>query len=60
MLFVEIFVNIIAPYPYLDSIKYKEYNEEFKATVEYNVNDVLLFFSFSRIYLLLRYVLILT
>ena len=59
---VEIFLNIIAPYPFLYDIKYSEYvaMSTWSVTVEYDVNDLLLFFCFIRIYLVCRYILLMT
>lgn len=51
---------IIAPYPYLYNLKYDEFNAQFSATVTYDINDLLLFFCFFRIYLLVRYALVIT
>lgn len=59
-LIVEILINIIAPYPFFNSVKYKERFEEYHITIEYGVNDLLLFYSFIRIYLIIRMVLYLT
>jgi hypothetical protein len=57
---IEVLINIMAPYPYLDKIKYIEHNEQFNAYLEYDLNDLLLFFSFVRIYLLIRYALVMS
>eukprot|EP00347_Sterkiella_histriomuscorum_P010295 403376853 len=58
----EIIINIVAPYPFLYNVKYVEHinNGSFQATIQYDVNDLLLFFCFIRIYLLCRYTLIMT
>jgi hypothetical protein len=57
---IEMFIVIISPYPFLDSIKYKEYNKQFDFYITYDVNDLLLFFCFFRVYLLIRYILVMT
>jgi len=57
---LEIMVCIIAPMPFLDGIKYYEYVEAFETTISYEVNDILLFFCFNRLYLCVKYLLYLT
>lgn len=54
-LVVEILINVIAPYHLLDGIKYVEYVKAYDYTIEYEVNDLMLFFMFVRLYLPLRY-----
>lgn len=58
--FLEIAINIICPYPLLDKYKYYEYNKTWNVTLEYDLNDILLVWSFIRIYLLIRFVLVMT
>jgi len=53
MLF-EMVLNLIAPYYFLDGIKYVEVNNDLEITTEYEINDILLWFSFVRVYLLLK------
>ena len=56
----EMLVNAIAPNPFLEGVKYTEYVEAFDTTITYEFNDILLFFSFNRIYLVLKFILYLT
>ena len=56
----EMLINCIAPYPFLYDVKVSEYNEAFDATIVYDINDFLLCFCFIRIYLLVRYILVMT
>ena len=51
---------IIAPYPFLYNVKYHEHNTRFNADLTYEINDLLLFFCFIRIYLLIRFILVIT
>ena len=57
---LEMLVNAIAPNPFLEGVKYTEYVEAFDTTISYEFNDILLFFSFNRIYLVLKFILYLT
>ena len=56
----EMAVNAVAPNPLFDGWKYQEYVKGFDTTVEYEVNDILLFFMFNRLYLCMRFILYLT
>ncbi len=56
----EITLNVIAPLPFLYDIKYNEYNKQFDTTITYDLNDLLLFFSFIRVYILTRFALVIT
>lgn len=56
----ELALNVIAPLPYLYDVKYYEYNKQFDATAMYDLNDLLLFFSFIRVYILARFALVVT
>lgn len=56
----EMVINVIAPNPFMDGIKYQEYVKGYDTTVEYEVNDILLFFMFARLYLCMRFILYLT
>jgi potassium intermediate/small conductance calcium-activated channel subfamily N protein 2 len=49
---------IISPFPYLDELRYYEYNDMFKATISYSANEILLCLSFLRVYLLIRFFLV--
>lgn len=55
---IEQLVMLISPYPYLQQIKYTEVNLNWSTTISYEVNQILMCLSFARIYILLRYVLI--
>jgi hypothetical protein len=59
MLF-EMIMGSIAPYPFLDKWRYVEYVVGYDVTIEYEVNDILLYFMFFRIYLPCRFVFYLT
>ena len=54
---VEIVVNILAPTPFFDGWKYTEKVEAFDTEVQYEVNDILLFLSFARLYKLVEFIL---
>ncbi|CDW91118.1 small-conductance calcium-activated potassium channel protein [Stylonychia lemnae] len=56
----EILIVIISPYPGLYDVQYIEYNEQFNAHMTYDANDLLLWCCFSRLYLVIRYSLLLT
>lgn len=56
----EMFLNIIAPMPFLNGKKYEEYVEAYDVTVIYEINDILLFVSFLRVYLVFKFILYLT
>lgn len=56
----EMLINAIAPNPFLEGVKYTEYVEAYDTTITYEFNDILLFFSFFRLYLVLKFVLYLT
>lgn len=56
----EICLCVIAPYPFLDGLKYRENVLAYETSIEYEVNDILLYFSFCRFYLLLRFLLYMT
>lgn len=58
---VELLICIIAPYPFLDGYKYTETITAYNGHVmEYEVNDILLFFSFFRFYMILNFVIYMT
>jgi hypothetical protein len=54
-LLFEIGIHLIAPYHYLEGIKYVEMVEAWDYEVSYEVNDILLWFSFIRIYSLINF-----
>jgi hypothetical protein len=56
----EMFILSISPNPFLDGISYKEYVADWDVEISYEVNDILLYFSFLRLYLMLKFVLYLT
>ena len=60
IMLVEMFINMIAPYPFLDGYIYEEDNLAFGTLIQYEVNDILLFFMFCRLYLGLKFILYLT
>ena len=51
----EICLGAIAPYPFLDGIKYREINSAYDVELLYEVNDIMLFFMFCRLYLACRF-----
>lgn len=59
-LIFELIIVLITPYPFFNGIKYKENVKAFDTKIEYEMNDILLGFSFCRIYLGLRFVLYLS
>ena len=59
MLF-EMIINLIAPFPFLNGIKVEENVENWGVRIHYEFNDFLLFFMFSRVYLLAKFLLYLT
>jgi hypothetical protein len=54
---LEILINLISPMPFFNGVKYIEYVKAFDATVVYEVNDILLFIAFMRLYLTLKFLL---
>jgi hypothetical protein len=59
MLF-EMFILSMSPNPFLDGISYKEIVQDWEVEISYEINDILLYFSFLRLYLMLKFVLYLT
>jgi len=59
-LIAELILAILIPYPGLDKVTYKEYNKEFDISLTYNINKLLLFVCFGRVYHLIRAVLFMT
>jgi hypothetical protein len=59
-LLFELLINNISPYRFLDGYKYVEYNDAYNYEIEYDVNDILLFFMFIRLYNLGKAILIQT
>ena len=57
MLIVECIVCFISPLPFIYDEKFEEYNINFKTHIDHWYNDLLLAWSFIRIYLILRCVL---
>jgi hypothetical protein len=57
---VELIINAIAPYPFLDTITFEEYSAQFDSTITHDVNDLLLFFVFIRVYLVIKFSLFMT
>ena len=54
MLF-EMICCLIAPYPFLVGVNYKEYVEAYDYTITYEINDIMLFIMFCRMYLPVRF-----
>lgn len=59
-MFAEMLLNMLAPLPFFKGIKYQEYVEAWDVTVIYEINDILLFFCFLRMYLVFKFILYLT
>ena len=59
-LIMEISFCVVAPYPFFDGLKYRESVDAFETSVEYEINDILLYASFVRIYLFVRFLLYMT
>lgn len=57
---IELIINLIAPYHFFENIEYLEYNAPNDFWIKYSINDILLFFSFIRVYLPLKLVLFTT
>ena len=51
----EICIGAIAPYPFLDGIYYIEEIPTWDAVISYEINDLMLFFMFTRLYLVIRF-----
>ena len=59
-LMMEILACIIAPMPFFDGLKYYENVSAYETSIEYEINDILLYVSFIRMYLMIRYLLYMT
>ena len=57
---VEILIAVIVPYPFLNGFIYYEEMADYDITLKHEINDILLFFSFNRLYLILKFILYLT
>jgi hypothetical protein len=55
---LELVIILMAPYPFLMGLQYHEDNTNWNITVTYEINQILMCFSFCRVYLLLRFTLI--
>lgn len=53
-LLFEFFLNIVSPQGFLQNMRYVEYVEAFDVSIHYEVNELLLAFSFVRIYLIMK------
>ena len=53
----EMLILSISPNPFLDGITYKEFVMDWGTEIEYEINDILLYFSFLRLYLMFKFVL---
>ena len=51
----ELVMCSIAEYPFLEGLEYVEYVQDWDTTIVYNVNDIMLFAMFIRLYLLYRF-----
>ena len=50
----EILLILVAPYPFLQDVTYTEFVDQYHVDIRYEVNDILLCFSFLRSYQFLR------
>jgi Ion channel len=46
---------LIAPYPFFNGVKYNEWNGNWNINTEYELNQILMCLSFSRVYILMRW-----
>ena len=51
---LEVLINVIAPLPFFDGLLYTEYVDAYDVTIKYELNDILLFFMFNRLYLVFK------
>lgn len=58
MMVIEQFIALIAPYPFLQNLRYVEYNPNYDVTISYDMNQIMLCICFVRIYIHLRFTLI--
>lgn len=56
----EMTINLIAPYSFFDGLKYVEQVTAYEVEIEYEINDILLFFCFARVYIAYRFSFFLT
>ena len=59
-LLVELIICIISPNYLFEGYIYKEYNQDYNYTINYRINDILLCFSFCRLYLIINACMFLT
>ena len=57
---MEIFIAMVAPYPFFNEIKISEEVYNWGVVIDYALNDHLLFFMFCRVYLVLKFILYMT
>lgn len=51
----EMMICVVAPYPFIVGTVYEEYVEAFDHTIVYEINDIMLFIMFARMYLPARF-----
>ena len=51
----ECLINVVSPQYIFDGIKYVEYSKDYQMDIVYEMNDLLLFFMFFRLYLVCRF-----
>ena len=51
---IEIILQLVAPYNFLRGYKYIEKVEAYGVTIEYELNELLLVFSFVRVYMIMK------
>jgi hypothetical protein len=52
---IEQIICLIAPYPFLVNYDYSEVNTDYKVTIQYDINQILMCFSFLRVYIPMRF-----
>jgi hypothetical protein len=57
---VEQALNLISPYPFFQGIKYYEVNTNWHVTISYEINQILMCVTFFRLYMVLRFFLVLS
>jgi hypothetical protein len=57
---MEQMLMLLAPYPFFKDVTFEEYNDQFKVTIIYELNDIMMCLSFIRAYVFLRYPIIIS
>ena len=51
----EILISVVAYYPFISEMKYREFVSEYDTYIEYEINDLLLVLMFMRLYITIRF-----